>query len=289
MGEDDFKILCITDVHLGNSGTFASAWLGTNIIIDEYGKSKIKKLIKKTNPDLIIVGGDTCLTAWNDICTMEFANFMDKFQIPWAPIFGNHDYEGRADKAKLAEIYENAEYCLFECGPEGLNGMGNYVINLTRGNEIVYSLFLLDDGQDRITDGGITYGGVGEKQIEWFEWADSGIKGAAGKVVPSMVFMHIPVPEYQEQQDNFIAGQRGEDTYCAVVNDGFFDVFKDAGGTHIFSGHDHDNNFISVYEGVQLDYMTKSSYNCYYSSKALGGTVIDFDKDNIPSVSIVNF
>ncbi len=39
---------------------------------------------------------------------------MEKFEIPWAPVFGSHDYEGRADKAKLAEIYEVSEHGIKE-------------------------------------------------------------------------------------------------------------------------------------------------------------------------------
>lgn len=88
---------------------------------------QLKKLINRVEPDLILVGGDTVLTKWNDICTQQFCDFMEKFEIPWAPVFGNYDYEGRADKAKLAEIYEAAAHCLFKSGPEGMNGMGNYM------------------------------------------------------------------------------------------------------------------------------------------------------------------
>lgn len=131
IGDKDAKILCLTDIHIRNYGTFA-ACLGVNFILDGMSEIQLKKLIKNVNPDLIVVGGDTVLTAWNDICTQQFCDFMEKFEIPWAPVFGNHDYEGRADKAKLAEIYESSEHCLFKSGPEGMNGMGNYIVNLTR-------------------------------------------------------------------------------------------------------------------------------------------------------------
>ena len=174
-GNDDFKILCLTDIHIRNHATFGASWLGTNFVLDSISKIKLKQLINETQPDLIIVGGDSVLTAWNDICTQQFADFMDSFEIPWAPVFGNHDYEGRADKAKLAEIYENAEYSLFQCGPEGMNGMGNYIVNITRNDNPVYSLFLMDDGQFRVTDGKITDGGVNKNMIEWYKWAVNGI------------------------------------------------------------------------------------------------------------------
>lgn len=289
MGKDEFKILCLTDIHIRNYASFGASWLGTNFILDGLSRIQLKKLINEQQPDLIVVGGDTVLTAWNDICTQQFCDFMEKFEILWAPVFGNHDYEGRADKAKLAEIYENAEHCLFQSGPSDMGGMGNYVINLTREDEIVYTLFMFDDGQFRVTDGEISDGGINENQIKWFNQNVKGISEKAGKTVPSMAFMHVSVPEYKEQTSDFIAGQRGEDTCSARVNDGFFDEFKAAGGTHMFAGHDHNNNFISQRDGVQLNYMTKSSYNCYFDFDALGGTLIEFDKNNTPTVSIAEF
>lgn len=287
-GNGDFKILCITDIHIRNHGTFAAAF-GVNFILDGMSEIQLKKLINNTAPDMIIVGGDTVLTAWNDICTQQFCDFMEQFEIPWAPIFGNHDYEGRADKAKLAEIYEASENCLFKCGPDGMNGMGNYIVNITRNNEVVYSLFMMDDGKFRVVDNAVTYGGVGERQIEWYKWAVNGINETSGKTVPNMAFIHVPLPEYKQLTDNFEMGQRLEETTAATVNDGFFDAFKENGGTHVFAAHDHNNNFIADYEGVKLGYLTKSSYNCYFSFKTLGATVLTLDSDNNVNIEIEEF
>ncbi len=288
IGNEEFKILCLTDVHIRNHGTFA-AFLGINFILDGMSEIQLKQLINEVNPDLIIVGGDTVLTAWNDICTQQFCDFMEKFEIPWAPVFGNHDYEGRADKAKLAEIYEASAHCLFKSGPAGMNGMGNYIVNLNRNSVPVYSLFLLDDGQFRVVDGQITDGGVNTNQIAWYKWAVSGIRETSGKSVPNMAFMHVSVPEYTQLESGFEMGDRREGTYTAKVNDGFFNIFKENSGTHMFAGHDHNNNFITEYAGVKLGYMTKSSYNCYFDFDCLGGTVLTLDRNNNVHIEIAEF
>ncbi len=57
----------------------------------------------------------------------------------------------------------------------------------------------------------------------------------------------------------------------------------------MFAGHDHNNNFVADYNGVKLCYMTKSSYNCYFSSKTLGGTVITIDENNNVNLEIKDF
>lgn len=74
-----------------------------------------------------------------------------------------------------------------------------------------------------------------------------------------------------------------------MENDGFFEVFRERGGTHLFAGHDHNNNFITEYRGVTLGYMTKSSYNCYFDFDVLGGTLLTLDQDNQVREEILSF
>lgn len=285
MKGDNFKVLVITDVHLRNHGTFAAA-LGVNYILDGISRPRISHMIKRENPDLIIVTGDQVLTKWNDIATQQFADFMDSFEIPWAPVFGNHDMEGRADKAKLCDIYLASEYCLFQYGPADLNGAGNYIVNVEKDNKAVYSFFLFDDGEP--TDEG--YGTINEKQIDWYKWAVKGIAEKEGKTVKNMAFMHIAVPEFLEiAEDDYKFGEKKENPGISEANYGFFDAFKANGGTHMFAGHDHINNFYGEYEGVDLCYVTKSSYNCYIDLGMLGGTVININSAGEAQVQHVEF
>lgn len=61
-------------------------------------------MVEEVQPDLMLVLGDTTLTARNDIEYERFVRQMDRYEVPWACVFGNHDDEGRADKAKLVDI-----------------------------------------------------------------------------------------------------------------------------------------------------------------------------------------
>ncbi len=89
---DDFKILHLTDLHIGGS---------------LYSCRKDKKalkacfaLIQRTHPDLVVVTGDMSfplgvmsLSLNNTAPVGQFAAFMRNVGIPWAFTYGNHDTE----------------------------------------------------------------------------------------------------------------------------------------------------------------------------------------------------
>ena len=287
IGSDDFKILCIADIQRRNGGT-AVKFLGTNLILDWISEPKLRKMIKNTKPDLIVTVGDNMATkTTNDIELKHIADFLDSFNTPWTTIFGNHDGEGRADKARLCEILMESEYGIFEYGPNDLHGVGNFIINLTRNSEIVYSIYMMDSGE-HISTGG--YDGINERQVEWYKWATNGINQYAKKEVKNIAFFHIPLPEYNDiLESDYIAGSKGETIASQEINGGFFDAFKENNGTHIFVGHDHANNFYANHEGVILGYVQKSSINGSFDSKKLGGTMLQIDNDNTIDISIINY
>lgn len=287
MGQEDFKILCLADLQRKNSGT-AVKFLGINLILDAMSDPKIKKLVKNTSPDLIILLGDNMATHnANDLELKHIAKMMDAFGIPWAVIFGNHDEEGRADKSRLSEILAESS-SLYKFGPKDLHGAGNYVVNLTRNEQIEYSLFMMDSGNHIETTDGSKYDGINTKQVEWYKWNMAGINAAANKQVKNMAFFHIPLPEYATIQDIYL-GSKSETPSASYYNSGFFDTFKQNNGTHIIVGHDHNNNFIGKLDGVKIGYGQKSSYNSYYKSDKLGGTLITIAPDNSVTENLVNF
>lgn len=290
MGNDDFKILGIADIQRKNSGT-AVKFLGINYLLDWVSEPQIKKMVKEIAPDLIVLMGDTVATKTvNDLELKFIADFMDKLEVPWTVIFGNHDDEGRADKATIVDIFMESKYCIFEFGPADLHGAGNFVINLTRNGNIEYSIYLMDSGNHIERDGKSGYDGINAKQVEWYNWTSAGINAIAGKTVKNMAFLHIPLPEYNNIQDSdIILGSRSEAIYASIFNDGFFNAFKANSGTHVWVGHDHSNNFAAMYEGVQLGYVQKSSYNGSYNAKKVGGTIITIKSDNQVESKLYNF
>lgn len=283
--DGNFKILLMTDLQLwANTGDNKK----TYEIMDE--------LVEKTAPDLIILPGDNVSGLTTDILTRSLIKKMESYKIPWAPVFGNHDAEGNATLAWQGDRYEEAEYCLFSHGPTNLYGDGNYFVNLTQGDKVIYSLALMDNGRYYNYEDGKREIYIGYEQIAWYKWNIDGISAAQGRQVPSMMFSHFALPEFKEAIEQFAV--KGEDgryyvpssmgygscAYlpgCSPVNSGFFDEAKAKGLTHIFCGHDHENDASITYEGVTMTYGLKTGPSPRYwnDAKEYGGTVINIDSN----------
>lgn len=111
----DFKILNLTDIQYNDT---------LDIGKRKYTEETIRSLIEQVQPDLITMTGDQVWAAFQKQSQKELIKLMDSFQIPWAPVFGNHDGEGNADKNWLADRYMESEYCLFRKGPNNIGGVG---------------------------------------------------------------------------------------------------------------------------------------------------------------------
>lgn len=146
--KDGYKIMQLADIQVGSVAACNDAF------------DEIDKMVAKENPDLIVLTGDN-IDYYSERGTFEtLVNRMEKYNIYWAPVFGNHDDEQDESlvltKDYMARAFENAEHCLFNRGSKDITGVGNYVINLIndKQTEIVYSLILMDSNTYR------TYGDV---------------------------------------------------------------------------------------------------------------------------------
>ena len=86
--------------------------------------STTEELVRRVKPDLITHTGD--FTFENSIPVYEFyADFLDKFGIPYAFVWGNHDNETDMNGLhRAAAAFHGHKLCLFEEGDESL-GSGN--------------------------------------------------------------------------------------------------------------------------------------------------------------------
>lgn len=291
----DFKILQITDVHIGGG------WLSVNK--DTMALNAVAAMITAEKPDLVIVTGDVAYpvpyqsgTFNNRESAKVFATLMEQLGVYWCMCFGNHDTElySYFNRDQIAEMYKNKEkfkHCLLQQGPEDVDGSCNYVVNVKNTDgKITQSLFIFDSHS--YVDGdyfGIKwkYDCIHENQVQWYKDTVKELtRENNGDRPKSLAFFHIPPIEMQEAFDEYtkagnkdtenvkykygIIGEGGQMICSSKYNYGAFDAFRENGTQGVFFGHDHLNNMSLNYKGVQLTYGYSIDYLAYSGISEFG-------------------
>lgn len=274
---EDFVVLNLSDVQISNFSLINGGFIKA--------KNLINKLVDEIDPDLITLTGDNLNGPVNYLIAEQFTTFIDHFNIPWAPVMGNHDAEGSGDNNWVADLFLTSNNCVLKKGPNDM-GVGNYAITIMENDEIVSAIIMMDSHSYK----GDGYDHIWQNQLEWYNWIVNGLNGIAGHIVTNIAMMHIPLFEYVDawnywESTNFDSeigfGEKNERISICETNNGFFNLIKALNSTKVvLCGHDHLNNFSIVYEGVNLAYATKSSDASYNNSK-LGGTILTISNSNI--------
>lgn len=304
----DFIILNISDPQLGNE-----EWE------ENHNNRKIltgtmTELVNRVHPDLITVSGDLSWAGHTHAYRM-LADFLDTFQIPWAPVWGNHDNQNGPEFIdSIVEEYLSHTYCVYEKGDAAL-GNGNYVIAIEENGKVVEGVIMLDshDRMPYTNEAGETSSAWAKLIPEQLAWYREQIKQLEKMgCTDTTMIMHIPIYAYR---DAFSAAFRtdmdpskvtveesytgscwneGYKTSCGVryegiasypADEGAFDVIKELGSTKtILCGHDHVNNTIINYQGVNFIYSMKLGPGCYWNPRLNGGTVFRINSTGIIDV-----
>ncbi len=270
--QENFRVLQLTDIHLG-----ATAYL------DEQ-EAFLNKVIEAAKPNYIVITGDSFM----DSTTREvdfLYSYFDSLDLPWSIVWGNHDKQGwYAPSYVINELanYKNVVFLNYK--DDDVYGDSNYVVNLKDGDKTVWRLIMIDSNS-YYSDGSLeyTYDVIHENQVEWYKRVASYNNGSA---IPSIAFMHIPLPEYllaiQGANDGLYeySGEVNESTWPGYTNTGLFAAIKEIGSTKgVFCGHDHINNIAVDYKDVILSYGVKSTNLIYHDNSMIGGQVITLPSD----------
>ena len=305
----EFRILQITDTQIIDPGQSRYPERINNVtpLSDEQLYADcfyyIEKAIEKAKPDLILMTGDNVYGEFDDsgASLKKLIAFMEGFQIPWAPVFGNHDNESTKGVAWQCCQYEEAKHCLFKRGQ--VTGNGNYTIGIQQGDKLIKVIYMMDSngcsngksfsywpefGTYNQKEKMRTDFGFGEDQLKWL--ADSCEK--IGEKPSKFVAFHVPIWEYW---DAAIAKGYpvGDGSAKFVINDptgvdfgakyenfgmiaapGFWELLKKHNFDGVFVGHCHTNSLSILYDGIRLTYGLKSSRYDYHRADMLGGTLI---------------
>ena len=151
--KSDFKILNLTDLQL-------SEGMSQKRINRTY--KLVRQLIQETNPSIVTFTGDNTWLKNSKKAVKRFVREIDEicieFDVPWAPILGNHDAESDVDGNWIFDEYLQAQNIIFNYkenanrskdlakGPINISGVGNYVINVKSAidDEIFHSMIMMD-------------------------------------------------------------------------------------------------------------------------------------------------
>lgn len=276
---DDFRILQLTDTHIGDKDN-------TQLHYDF-----MQKTINDANADFIVVTGDVFTFASRGTAK-EFFAFMEKQEKPWTLVFGNHDEQCFFSIDWVtSELNNYGGHCLFkDIQNDDVQGNSNFAINLKKGDKVFEQLIFMDSNRYNYT-GSFGYDYFKQNQIDWYSsLIDETTRQNGGAVVPSLMFYHIPLPEIVDAWEGakknpalikVADGELQETPCCPDYNSGFFKVIKEKGSTHgMYFGHDHVNNCVIEYEGIDFGYGIKATDRVYYDDCMLGGRVITLKNDH---------
>jgi hypothetical protein len=188
------------------------------------------------------------------------------------------------------EILQDLPYSLCQPGLANVDGVGNYYLQIfgpAPSTRPVATIYLLDShGQApnmANVNGSPDYEPIKQSQIGWF-WSTSQAlrksrenNGDAGSFHTSIVFQHIPLPEFGDSKFIMHAGCRGEPTEGPSENTYFYDALFGAGVAAIGCGHDHVNDFCALLP-EQWRNMEKAGPWLCYGGCAGFGAYCEYDK-----------
>ncbi len=276
--DEDFVIVSSTDFHID-----------TNHDLNYKTIYYFVKHLEKIKPDLVVLTGDIILSKFQQIDAIQFAQMMEKIGVYWTIVFGNHEVREEKGfyKYLMMKSFSDYKHCLAKHGPEDLYGYGNYSVRIHGKNgKLKQALFMFDSGRDIREEYTAQYGlpkdiqgydFIKKEQIDFYKSETDSLKAKYGDF-KSMVYMHIPIKEYElafkdigngvyepTGECEILYGEMLESVGSSPYNSGLFDAFLEKGSTQaVFSGHDHVNDWCAKYKGIYLVYNQELCYNLYH-------------------------
>lgn len=262
-----FKIVQITDLHY-KLGVKAS----------EQGLACVREMVETEKPDLVVVTGDIIYSAPADSTLSVVLKTFAQLGVPFCMTFGNHDYDFKTPAVALYNQMQKTPNCVMPV-LQGKNTDYSLSILSSNGKRTAAVLYCIDTHNKPAIGGIGGYQWISHNQITWYRQRSMVYKQKnGGRPVPSLAFLHIPLPEFNYATDNTqcpMYGSRLEKAYSPSINSGMFASIKEMGDIMgVFCGHDHDNDYAVSYFNVLLAHGRFSGGNTEYNHLKSGARVI---------------
>lgn len=265
--QNHFRILQLSDLHYDQSN------------YREDIMNNVRKLIKLTDPDLLVITGDIVSGQPASYQWLIFGTFLSQLDRPFLITLGNHDSQYYLTRDKLYDKLQTLPNCVnkqYEDPTAAYRGDMRIPIIDASSKKQKAVIYLFDSHDYNNPEREV---GIRSEQTDWFK-AQLPLDTVGQTDPTALVFMHVPIPEYRKASDMQAfkhVGTRGELEYVAI-NGGLFDAFKQSNNVcGMFCGHDHFNEYLQIYEDIALCYCRKSGSLNTYQRYPSGGRVIDIE------------
>lgn len=304
----DFKILQLTDIHLGGS-----------VLSYDKDLKALKAcfaLLNEAKPDLVVVTGDLCFPmgfasfSFNNTATVQqFAAFMRNTGVPWAFTYGNHDTETMAATSQhdlntlyMSLSYKTSRNLLYPYVQPDIWGRNNQLIKVRNADGSLFEGLFLIDSNAYTGEGLNKYDYIHDDQVAWYREQVLRMNEEAGHTVKSLMFFHIPLQQYRTAYELYEQGSDEVTWYfgsndekmidkvcCSEYPSAIFDTARELGSTTgFFCGHDHYNNMSLEYQGLRLTYGMSIDYlvmpGIARDAKQRGATLITLHEDGTEDI-----
>lgn len=264
-----FKIVQFADCQDGSS-------------IDPRTVNLMNEILDYEKPDLVVFTGDNIDGSSKTVYEVKkaidnIAQPVEIRKIPWAIVFGNHDEEhGRMNKKEMMKVYMSYPHNISQPGLSTIDGVGNYnlLIKNSKDNTPVFNVYMLDSRANNH---------VSQSQVKWYEHTSKALTAKYHKTIPSLMFFHIPLPEWNTVWNSGKAiGEKNEEVCTSNDQNSFFATIAKAGDViGIFAGHDHTNDYVGDLNGIKLGYSRSIGFKSYGKDGfAKGGRVFLIKESN---------
>ena len=282
----ELKVLQMADIHFGVEG---KDWHNDKV---ERTKLYMDYLVETEKPDLIVCSGDNILQTGTKGIN-EFITLIEKYEIPWIWVYGNHDSESEATnyrKVDLSNALVNADtkYLLYKHGyvEDGYEDRyGNFSISIYNPTKekLLGAFIIFDSGEFDYSKN--YYQTITPGQIDWYKTEIDKLQEQyvtqtdnKYEVIPTVVFSHIQIPEFitafEKAQKNdgakFIIEQDvtvNDIEGGPTINNGLFDVLVEKGSTKAyFVGHAHTLYFQVEMNGIVLGFGPQTGFSKLFAN-----------------------
>jgi len=256
-----FRILQLTDFHSD-----------VNAYANERTRTDIRAMVARHRPHLLAVTGDIwCGDLRPETAGMwmgQELEFIASLQTPWAFCWGNHDYAADVAAAQSRILATP------HCAAPATNPRGESHLSVRGANgQIAWDLFFVNSGAEWHLPG----------DLEWFLAHSKALAESRGRIVPALLFFHIPLMRYQRAIDDGRAqGIALEEVLCwGDEADAGADLLLTSPNLRAcFCGHSHRNDCWFEEAGVTFAYGRSTGYGGYGDDVKKGAKLITLDLEH---------